>query len=190
MWSVLKGADEKLIVYPWRQRNHGKYKALSSVKKLPDTKEGINRYFPDAYFRPQPGSMFLNAYIGTTMSEEELGKKIHPFFGATRNRQRVGFWKNHLQFEDTTEIGWLFRSTPGMTPSIIQDELLRHTGIHVAARWKMISTDTKGSVPEELKVKAIHLSVRCEDANLAKAKFTKLIFARHRRSHFIGGSPM
>jgi hypothetical protein len=190
VWSVLKGADEKFIVYPWRQRNHGKYKALSSPKKLPETKEGINRYFPDAYFRPQAGSMYLHAYIGTTLSEEEFGKKIHPFFGATRNRQRVGFWKNHLQFEDTTEIGWLFRSTPGMTPKIIQEELFRHTGIHAAARWKMISTDTKGPVPAELQVKAIHLSVRREDANLAKAKFTKLIFARHRRSHFIGGSPM
>jgi hypothetical protein len=134
--------------------------------------------------------MFLNAYIGTTLSEEELGKRIHSFFGAPRNHQQVGFWKNHLQFEDTTEIGWLFCSTPGMTPRIIQDKLFWHTGIHVAACWKMISTDTKGSVPEELKVKAIHLSVRCEDANLAKAKFTKLIFARHHRSHFIGGSPM
>jgi hypothetical protein len=190
VWSVLKGADEKLIVYPWRQRNHGKYKALSSPKKLPDTKEGINRYFPDAYFRPQPGSMYLRVYMGTLLSEEDLGRKIHSFFGATRNRQRVGFWKNHLQFEDTTEIGWLYRSTPGMTPSIIQEELLRHTGIKTAARWKMISTGSKGTVPEELKVKAIHLSVRHEDVNLAKAKFTKLVFARHRRSHFIGGSPM
>jgi hypothetical protein len=190
VWSVLKGADEKLIVYPWRQRNHGKYKALSSPKKLPDSKEGINRYFPDAYFRPQPGSMYLRVYMGTILSEEELGRKIHPFFGATRNRQRVGFWKIHLQFEDTTEIGWLYRSTPGMTPKIIQDELFRHTGIHAAARWKMISTNSSGTVPDELKVKAIHLSVRNEDVNLAKAKFTKLIFARHRRSHFIGGSPM
>jgi hypothetical protein len=77
-----------------------------------------------------------------------------------------------------------------MTPSIIQEELLRHTGIKVAARWRMISTGSKGTVPAELKVKAIHLSVRHEDVNLAKAKFTKLIFARHRRSHFIGGSPM
>jgi hypothetical protein len=190
VWSVLKGADEKLIVYPWRQRNHGKYKALSSPKKLPDSKEGINRYFPDAYFRPQPGSMYLRVYMGTILSEEELGRKIHPFFGATRNRQRVGFWKIHLQFEDTTEIGWLYRSTPGMTPKIIQDKLFRHTGIHAAARWKMISTNSSGTVPDELKVKAIHLSVRNEDVNLAKAKFTKLIFARHRRSHFIGGSPM
>jgi hypothetical protein len=41
----------------------------------------------------------------------------------------------------------------------------------------MISTNSNGTVPEELKVKAIHLSVRSEDANLVKAKFTKLIFA-------------
>jgi hypothetical protein len=46
--------------------------------------------------------------MGTILSEEELGRKIHPFFGAAQNRQRVGFWKNHLQFEDTTEIGWLY----------------------------------------------------------------------------------
>jgi hypothetical protein len=43
---------------------------------------------------------------------------------------------------------------------------------------------------KDLESRALHISVCREDANLAKAKFTKLVFARHRRSHFIGGSPM
>jgi hypothetical protein len=99
-------------------------------------------------------------------------------------------WKNAIPFEDVVEIGWLFRSTPGMSPNQIQKELLAHTGIHASLRWRLIAIGVKGKLDENLESRALHISVRREDCNLAKAKFTKLVFARHRRSHFIGGSPM
>jgi hypothetical protein len=191
IWSILKKADDKMIIYPWRLRNHGQYKALSGPSKLPTTKEGINRYFADAYFRPHPGNMYVRAFIGTSISEAELGIRTQYFFGAKNNRSRVATWKNHLQFEDTVEIGWLFRSTPGMSPETIQKELFAHTGIHAAVRWRLISVvEFRGELPKNFQVKALHISVRRDDGNLAKAKFTKLVFAKHRRSHFIGGSPM
>jgi hypothetical protein len=104
--------------------------------------------------------------------------------------KRVGVWKNATPFEDVVEIGWLFRSTPGMSAENIQKELFAHTGIHASLRWKLIYIGVKGKLTEDLESRALHISVRREDCNLAKAKFTKLIFARHRRSHFIGGSPM
>jgi hypothetical protein len=50
IWSILKEADDKLLIYPWKACDLGKYKALSGPSNLPTTKEGINRYFPDAYF--------------------------------------------------------------------------------------------------------------------------------------------
>jgi hypothetical protein len=191
IWSVLKEADEKLIIYPWRARNFTRFKPLSGPSKLQNAnKEFINRYFPDAYFRPQPGTMFLNVYIGTSISLEELGLRTQFFFGTKQNMKRVGVWKNSIPFEDVVEIGWLFRSTPGMSTESIQKELFAHTGIHASLRWKLIHMGLKGKLTEDLESRALHISVRREDCNLAKAKFTKLIFARHRRSHFIGGSPM
>jgi hypothetical protein len=191
IWTVLKEADEKLIIYPWKAKNFATSKALSGPSKLQNaTKEFINRYFPDAYFRPQPGTMYLNVYVGSSISYEELGKRTQYFFGSNSNRTRIGIWKNAIPFEDVVEIGWLFRSTPGMSAEQIQKELLGHTGIHAALRWKLISIGVKGKLTEELESRALHISVRRDDCNLAKAKFTKLVFARHRRSHFIGGSPM
>jgi hypothetical protein len=191
VWSALKEADDKMIVYPWKVRNFYKFKALSGPSKLQNnTKEFINRYFPDAYFRPQPGPMYLNVFIGTSISQEELGLRTQHFFGTKTNRTRVAFWKNSIPFEDVVEIGWLFRSTPGMSAEHIQKELLAHTGIHASLRWRLISIELKGKMEKDLESRALHISVRREDANLAKAKFTKLVFARHRRSHFIGGSPM
>jgi hypothetical protein len=78
-----------------------------------------------------------------------------------------------------------------MSADTIQQELFKHTGFHAAVRWKIISVVAfRGKLPKDFQVKALHISVRREDGNLAKAKFTKLIFAKHRRSHFIGGSPM
>jgi hypothetical protein len=50
IWTVLKEADDKLILYPWRMRDHGQHKALHNPAKLPTSKEGITRYFQDAYF--------------------------------------------------------------------------------------------------------------------------------------------
>jgi hypothetical protein len=77
-----------------------------------------------------------------------------------------------------------------MSAENIQKELLAHTGIHASLRWRLINIGVKGKLTEDLQSRALHISVRREDCNLAKAKFTKLIFARHCRSHFIGGSPM
>jgi hypothetical protein len=124
IWSILKEADDKLLIYPWKARNFGKYKALSGPTKLPETKESINRYFPDAYFRPHPGSIWLRVYIGSVLSDEELGSRTHYFFGTQKNKKRVGFWKNGIQFEDTIEIGWLYRSTPGMSAQSIRKKII------------------------------------------------------------------
>jgi hypothetical protein len=135
--------------------------------------------------------MYLNVYLGSSISYEELYKETQFFFGVKQNRSRVAFWLNELQFERTVEIGWLYRSTPGMSARTIQKQLFAHTGILAALRWKIISQPTvRGKLKKELQIRALHIAVRKEDENLAKAKFTKLVFARHRRSHFIGGSLM
>jgi hypothetical protein len=74
IWTVLKEADEKLIIYPWKSCNYSRFKPLSGPAKLQNAnKEFINHYFPDAYFRPQPGTMYLNVHIGTSISLKELG---------------------------------------------------------------------------------------------------------------------
>jgi hypothetical protein len=63
-------------------------------------------------------------------------------------------------------------------------------GIKTALRWKIIATELKGDLPKTLQIRAYHVSVRCKDMAAAKFVLTRKIFARHRRSHFIGGSPM
>jgi hypothetical protein len=79
---------------------------------------------------------------------------------------------------------------PGMSSKTIQQQLFAHTGIHMALRWRIVSQPVKGELKKEIQIKALHISIHREDENLAKAKFTKLIFAHHCKSHFIGGSPM
>jgi hypothetical protein len=190
IWTVLREVDEKILIYPWKMADHGRHKPLTNPDKLPTTREGISRYFKDAYFRPHPGPMYIKVFLGMSTSHEELGKQTQHFFGTVKNKTRVGMWKSTLQFEDVVDIGWLFRSTPGMSPETISQELFAHTGIHTSLRWKVISQNARGELKKEDLVRALHISVRREDVNLAKAKFVRLIFAKHRRSHFIGGSPM
>jgi hypothetical protein len=148
------------------------------------------RHFKDAYFRPHAGPMYIRVYIGSDLSNEDLGKLASGFFNSAKNRTRIGFWINSLQFEDIVEISWLFHSTPGMDASTIQDEIFRHCGIKTALRWKIIATELKGNLPKTLQIRAYHVSVRREDMAAAKFVLTRKIFARHQRSHFLGGSPM
>jgi hypothetical protein len=77
-----------------------------------------------------------------------------------------------------------------MNAKSIQEEIFRHCGIATALRWKIIATDLKGSLPKSLQIRAYHISVRRQDMAVAKYVLTRRIFAKHRRSHFIGGSPM
>jgi hypothetical protein len=124
--------------------------------------------------------MYIRVYIGSELSDEELGKRTDAFFNSPKNRTRVGFWKNDLQFEDTVEIGWLFHSTPGMNDKTIQEEIFRHCGIATSLRWKIIATDMKGTLPKSLQIRAYHVSVRRQDMAVAKYALTRLIFAKHR----------
>jgi hypothetical protein len=146
IWTVLKEADDKILIYPWKMEDHGRHKPLTNPTKLPSTKEGITRYFKDAYFRPHPGSMYIKVFLGISLSHEELGKQTQHFFGTVKNRTRVGMWKSNLQYEDVVDIGWLFRSTPGMSSDTISQELFAHTGIHTSIRWKVISQNTRGEI--------------------------------------------
>jgi hypothetical protein len=171
IWNVLKEADDKILIYPWKMEDHGRHKPLTNPTKLPSTKEGITRYFKDAYFRPHPGSMYIKVFLGISLTHEELGKQTQHFFGTVKNQTRVGMWKSNLQFEDVVDIGWLFRSTPGMSPETISQELFAHTGIHTLIHWKVISQNTRSEIKKEDLVWALHISVRREDVNMAKAKF-------------------
>jgi hypothetical protein len=59
IWSALKDANRRLLIYPWHQSAYGLYKALLDTSKLPKKKETLIRYFKDAHFRPHPGPMYI-----------------------------------------------------------------------------------------------------------------------------------
>jgi hypothetical protein len=180
IWSVLKEADRRVIIYPWHQSAHGRCKALSDMSKFPKKKETLIRCFKDAYFRPHSGPMYIRVYLGCDLTEDELGKQTSGFFNSQKNRLRVGFWINSFQFKETVKVGWLFHSTPGMNANTIQEEIFRHCGIKTAVRWKIIATELKGELPKALQIRAYHVTVRREDMAAAKFVLTRKIFARHR----------
>jgi hypothetical protein len=40
IWAVLKSVDDKIIIYPWQQSNHGRYKALSGPSNFRKQRKG------------------------------------------------------------------------------------------------------------------------------------------------------
>jgi hypothetical protein len=65
IWGALKEADRRVIIYPWHQSAHGRYKALSDMSKFPKKKETLVRYFKDAYFCPHAGCTFVYTLVAT-----------------------------------------------------------------------------------------------------------------------------
>mmetsp|Transcript_18174 Transcript_18174/g.25679 ORF Transcript_18174/g.25679 Transcript_18174/m.25679 type:complete len:158 (-) Transcript_18174:235-708(-) len=67
-----------------------------------------------------------------------------------------GMFEHMLQCEHTSEIGWLAWM---MEAYVLAEAISTAIGIQVGLCWKMISTGTRGKIPQEQQVRALHVEV-------------------------------
>ena len=74
--------------------------------------------------------------------------------------QQHGLWERSIQAEDTTVIGWLLNSLREMDLSALQEALFAmDPQLEVGLRWRLISLGRSGPIPEEQRVRAVHIEV-------------------------------
>jgi len=74
-----------------------------------------------------------------------------------------------LTVQKPTSVGWLLFSTPLMDIDILEEAISTSIdGVPVGLQWKMILLGTQGLVPDDQKIKALHVYV--DELNVPMAK--------------------
>ena len=85
-----------------------------------------------------------------------------------------GFYHNMLQAEATETIGWLLYSTKSIDAGALAEDLYDKFEVQVGLRWMTIDTGTKGKIPFEKKVFALHVEAIKKEKNTVKKALLQL----------------
>ena len=78
--------------------------------------------------------------------------------------QNCGIWPRTIQAEETTVVGWLLYSTRDMDLRALTSAINHDTQGTVGLRYRIIGLGRPGSIPEDQRVKAVHVEVDKADA--------------------------
>ena len=83
-------------------------------------------------------------------------------------------FRNMLQVERTSSIGWLCYSTREMDAGALADEIEDQIGIKIGLRWKVIPTgNTKSKMPDKEKINALEVEVDRNERDFAQRKLLR-----------------
>ena len=160
VWTVLKEADKKMVIYPWSNNAESRiFSGLKKVEELPETLSGIQEYFNRAFPRKQGGTIYVSVFLG----HEKTFKEMSTDYGWWFSGHNCGWYLKALQCEKSVVIGWLLYSTIDMDRDLLAAEILKTTGVSVGLRFKTISVNSREQLRKEQMVGAIHIEI--EDKN-------------------------
>jgi len=163
---------------------------LSSYKELDNLPPPINdpnlvwddidewhQYFPDAKPWAWGGNLYTLVLAGFS---KPFAKVMKPWFC----KKKFGIWQLALQSEKPTLVGWLLFSTPLMDIDILKAAITTAiNGVLVGLRWKMILLGTQGSVPNNQKIKALHVYMDELDVLMARPLLMRLYASEIMEGH-------
>ena len=168
IWTVLRDADKKLVIYPWKEGST--FPPLQKTKEMPTTLPDIARYFARAFPRKTGGTMYVSVYLG----HENPFKKLHDEVSWWFTSHGFGWYLKALQCERSRCIGWLLYSTSDMDKEKLADEIRRTSGVKVGLRVRTISVKSKQLLSKEQMVPAIHIEIDERHYARDKDKISKM----------------
>ena len=167
----LFSSDNSAALIPWYKHDkqegsiNTKSPSLSTIKQA---KIYLNRLW-----NVNPGekrTLYPNLYIGHQISLDEIRSDMKDWLWTGNHN----IFRNMLQVEKTSSIGWFCYSTREMDAGALADEIEDLLNIKVGLRWKMISTgNTKTKIPDKEKVNALEIEVDRNCRDLAQRKLLK-----------------
>jgi len=176
--------DDQFAVFPYH---------LSSYKDLDDLPPTIYdldlvlddidkwyQYFLDAKPRAHSGNLYTLVLVSFSKPFSKMMKSMAPWFC----KNKFDIWQLALQSEKLTSIGWLLFLTPLMDIEILKEVITSViNGVLVGLHWKMILLGMQGSVPENKKVKVLHVYVDELDISMAKPLLMQLYASKTAEGH-------
>lgn len=162
--------DKTSAMLPWCNADFGVGK-ISKKTAFPTNFNHL-KFYSDRLYAGKPmeeRNVWAKIYIGHDISSEEILDHLRPWAIAGGHR----FYRNMLQAEESTEIGWLGYSTREMDAGALADEILEIGKIHCGLRWKPIDNGEKNLAGNQ-KVYALHIEVDARSQTDDKKKLLKL----------------
>lgn len=173
-FEELTNADGGSALLPWKRSEFAKGK-VDGNSAFPTDFSRMKVYVPRLFAgkKDEKMTIYPNLFIGHALSFQEIRKKVQPWLSNANN----GLFRNMLQAENTSEIGFFLYSCREMDAGALADEIHDVCGFSVGLRWKTINNG-KRNIPVKQQVKALIVEV---DAKY-RHKYQKALVQFYRRT--------
>ena len=174
LFNELNNNDKGCALLPWRFGDFGKGKIDENVI-FPGDINKLKTYIPRLYAgKPdERRAIYPNLFIGHNLPFEELRSKMQPWLSNGNN----AMYRNMLQVEDTSQIGFFVYSTREMDAGALADEIEDVVGVKVGLRWKTIDIG-KRNLPANQQIKALIVEVDSKE----RYSIQKILVSYYRRT--------
>ena len=169
-FTQLKKIDKSIQIYTWKEDNeksHGRIKETSEIGDMKTMQVHSSKLY--VFNNQNEMTLYPQIRIGHDMALEDIREGIRDW-GRTHD---CNIFRNMLQCEQATEIGWLLYSTRTMDAGALADEITDTIGTNLGLRWKTISTGQKGKIPQNQKVFALIVEVDKMKKGSAQERLTR-----------------
>ena len=170
--SQLQESDENACIIPWLESDIPTTSIIEDATDVPSRLDDLLIFHPKIYAgRPQQQNItYVKVHIGHEEKFESINTDIKYWLMSGNH----GLYYNMLQAETTEKIGWLLYSTKSIDAGALAEDLYDKFEIQVGLRWMTIDAGTKGKMPNDKKVFALHVEAIRSEKNTVKKALLKL----------------
>ena len=178
-FDELQNVDAGSALLPWKRKDFGKGK-IDKAAVFPTDFNKMRTYAPRLFAGKKGESMTIypNLFIGHSLALPEVRKQLQPWLSSANN----GLFRNMLQVESTSEIGFFLYSCREMDAGALADEIKEILGFAVGLRWKTINNG-KRNLPAKQQVKALIVEVDIKQKHKCQSKLAQFYRRTTRSIH-------
>ena len=170
--TQIQDSDDSICIIPWLDEDAKTTDIIETSSDIPTKLNELSIYHPRFYpGRPQQEHiLYAKVHFGHEDKFESISTDIKYWLMSGNH----GFYHNMLQAEATETIGWLLYSTKSIDAGALAEDLYDKFEVQVGLRWMTIDTGTKGKIPFDKKVFALHVEAIKKEKNTVKKALLQL----------------
>jgi len=135
-------------------------------------------FFSGKTLGPQ-GNLYTLVLVSFGKTFPKVMESLAPWFW----KKKFGIWQVALQSKKPTVVSWLLFSTPLMDIDILKATITSMiNGVPISlVQWKMILLGMQGLVPDDQKIKALHVYINKLNVPMAKPLLMQLYASKNCR---------
>ena len=178
----LDDVEKDCALLPWRQSSFFRGK-LDKKANFPSEFDNLKPYIHSGFWVPRSSKpttidIYPNFWIGHNCNFSELKDGLRDWMIGNKRQ----LYRNILQAEDPTEIGFLVYSTREMDAGALADDISETIGYAVGLKWKVINNGEKNLKKKSDNIKALIVETSARHRDQCTKALVKL-YASTRKSN-------